>query len=144
MLTGETIRILKAHRDRQRFERQTLADVWTAGDLIAVTTVGTVVNPTSIKHELIPLIDSVEVPGEPTPDGSEPVPEALPRLTTHGLRHVAATVMLKAGVSPAVVAQKLGHSDIGTTVDRYGHLAVSDQGAANAALEAAAARGRAG
>jgi len=50
--------------------------------------------------------------------------------------------MLKDGVSPALVALKLGHSNIGTTVDRYGHLAVSDQRAANAALEAAAARGR--
>jgi site-specific recombinase XerD len=55
---------------------------------------------------------------------------------------MAATVMLKAGVSPALVALKLGHADIGTTVDRYGHLTVTDQRDANAALEAAAARGR--
>lgn len=126
MLTSTTIGILKAHRDRQRFERQALGEAWSAGDLIVTTTVGTPVTPSSVKRSLNTLIKQAGVP--PT--------------TTHGLRHMAATVMLKEGVSPALVALKLGHSDIGTTVDRYGHLAVHDQAAANAALEAAAARGK--
>jgi site-specific recombinase XerD len=125
MLTAPTISVLKAHRDRQRFQRQMLADVWSADDLIVTTTIGTVVNPSSIKRSLNSLIAQAQ----------------LPRTITHGLRHMAATVMLKAGVSPALVALKLGHSDIGTTVDRYGHLVISDQSAANAALEAAAKRG---
>lgn len=127
LLTAPTIAVLKAHRDRQRFERQKLADVWTANDLIITTTVGTVFSPANVKRSLKTLIDR----------------KSLPPVTVHGLRHMAATAMLKAGVSPALVAQKLGHSDIGTTVDRYGHLTVSDQASANAAIEAAAARGRA-
>lgn len=135
MLAAGTIRVLKAHRDRQTFERQRLADVWSAGDLIITTTIGTVANPTTVKRDLAGLIAGVVVTGESGP-------EPLPRITTHGLRHVAATTMLRAGVSPAVVAQKLGHSDIGTTVDRYGHLGVTDQTAANAAMEAAAGRER--
>ena len=40
----------------------------------------------------------------------------------------------------ALVAQKLGHTDIATTVGLYGHLTVSDQTAANAAIEAAIKR----
>lgn len=126
MLTAPTVAVLKAHRDRQRFERQQLADTWSAGDLILTTTIGSVVTPSTVKRSLNGLIAKAGVP----------------HTTTHGLRHMAATVMLKAGVSPAIVAQKLGHADIGTTVDRYGHLTVSDQTAANAALEAAAVRGR--
>lgn len=127
MLTSDTVAVLKAHRDRQRFERQALADVWTADDLIITTTVGSVVNPTSIKRSLNALIERADVP---------PV-------TTHGLRHMSATFMLKAGISPALVALKLGHADIGTTVDRYGHLTVNDQSTVNAVMEALAARGRA-
>lgn len=139
-LTSHTIRVLKAHRDRQRFARQALADVWPDNDLIVTTSVGTPYTPSSIKRDLSRLIAGVAVPGEPISDGTAAEPGALPKLTTHGLRHVAATVMLKAGVSPAVVAQKLGHSDIGTTVDRYGHLGVNDQSAANAAMERTHAR----
>ena len=126
MLTTPTIEILKAHRDRQRLERPVLGDVRRANDLIVTTTIGTPVTPSTVKRSLNALMDKAGVP----------------HVTTHGLRHMAATVMLKAGVSPALVGLKLGHSDIGTTVDLYGHLAINDQSAANAALEAAAARGR--
>ncbi len=126
LLTPTTTSVLRAHRDRQRFERQTLGQAWSAGDLIVTTTIGTPVTPSSVKRSLNSVIDKAGVPHS----------------TTHGLRHMAATVMLKHGVSPALVALKLGHSAIGTTVDLYGHLAVSDQRAANVALEHAADRGR--
>lgn len=126
LLTGPTVAVLKSHRDRQRFERQSLADVWSAGDLIVTTTIGSVVTPSNIKRDLNELIGIALVP----------------KVTTHGLRHMSATAMLKAGVSPALVALKLGHSDIGTMVDRYGHLTVSDQSAANEALEKTVARAR--
>ncbi|MDQ3524158.1 MAG: tyrosine-type recombinase/integrase, partial [Chloroflexota bacterium] len=95
-------------------------------DLVITTTVGSVVNPTTVKRSLAALIDR----------------KGLPPVTAHGLRHMAVTAMLRAGVSPAIVAQKVGHADIGTTVDRYGHLAVSDQTSANTALEAAIERAR--
>lgn len=123
-LTPTTVAILKAHRDRQRFERQRLADVWADHDLIVSTGIGTPVTPSTIKRNLNALIKAASVPG----------------VTTHGLRHQAATIMLRGGVSPALVAQKLGHTDISTTVDLYGHLTVSDQAAANAAIEAAIKR----
>lgn len=126
-LMPSTIDVLKAHRDRQRFERQRLGEDWAAGDLIIATTIGTPVTPSSVKRSLKALMKRAGVPD---------------KVTTHGLRHMAATVLLKEGVSPALVAQKLGHTNIGTTVDLYGHLTVSDQDAVNAAREAVAARGR--
>ena len=121
-LTAPTVAVLKAHRDRQAFQLRALADVWGDHDLICTTSIGTPVTPSSLKRDLRVLM----------------VRAGVPAVTTHGLRHLAATIMLRAGVSPALVALKLGHADIGTTVDRYGHLAVTDQAAANAALEAAA------
>jgi integrase len=48
--------------------------------------------------------------------------QEIKRIRMHDLRHTSATLMLQAGV-PAKVAQKrLGHADIGTTLDIYTHV----------------------
>ena len=46
----------------------------------------------------------------------------LPRLRLHDLRHTHATLMLKAGVHPKVVSERLGHANIGITLDTYSHV----------------------
>jgi integrase len=48
------------------------------------------------------------------------IAEPLPRV--HDLRHSAATLALEAGVHPKIVQAMLGHSRIGTTLDRYSHI----------------------
>jgi integrase len=45
----------------------------------------------------------------------------VPHLRLHDLRHIHATVLLKAGVHPRVVQERLGHSSIATTLDIYSH-----------------------
>lgn len=45
----------------------------------------------------------------------------LPAIKFHDLRHTAATLMLAAGVHPKVVQERLGHSQIGITMDTYSH-----------------------
>ena len=44
-----------------------------------------------------------------------------PALRMHDLRHTAATLWLAAGESIYFVQQQLGHKDIQTTIDLYGH-----------------------
>ena len=44
-----------------------------------------------------------------------------PGLRLHDLRHTAATLWLAAGESIYFVQQQLGHRDIQTTIDLYGH-----------------------
>jgi integrase len=44
------------------------------------------------------------------------------RITIHGLRHTSATLLLKAGVPPQVVQQRLGHKKIAITLDIYAHV----------------------
>ena len=48
----------------------------------------------------------------------------LPRVTTHDLRHSAATMMLAAGVPLPVIADVLGHSTMRVTADLYAHIGV--------------------
>lgn len=46
----------------------------------------------------------------------------LPRQPFHALRHAAASTMLVEGVPRRTVMEALGHSEIGTTANIYGHL----------------------
>lgn len=46
----------------------------------------------------------------------------LPIMPFHNLRHLSASLALKAGVNPKTVQQRLGHSTISLTLDTYSHL----------------------
>jgi integrase len=46
----------------------------------------------------------------------------LPAIRFHDLRHTSATLLLAAGVHPKVVQERLGHSQIGITLDTYSHV----------------------
>ncbi len=60
----------------------------------------------------------------------------VPHATPHMLRHTCATMHLRNGRHPAVVAQILGHSDVGTTMNIYSHVAMDLQEEAAELLEA--------
>ena len=50
----------------------------------------------------------------------------VPKARFHDLRHIGATILLRAGVPMPVVSRILGHSGVGITVDTYGHVVVDD------------------
>jgi integrase len=69
------------------------------------------------------------------PDGTLPDPIHISRvfkiivskaglkpIRLHDLRHTHATLMLKAGIHPKVVSERLGHANIGITMDIYSHV----------------------
>jgi integrase len=45
----------------------------------------------------------------------------LTRLRIHDLRHTAATLMLRAGIDPKVVSERLGHATVSITLDSYSY-----------------------
>ncbi|MBI4884024.1 MAG: site-specific integrase [Actinobacteria bacterium] len=55
----------------------------------------------------------------------------VPRVRLHDLRHTYATLALHAGMHPVVLAERLGHSSVATTMDLYAHVipAISRDGA---------------
>ena len=55
----------------------------------------------------------------------------LPRIRLHDLRHTYATLALGAGVHPKIVSERLGHANIGITLDCYSHClpALSEEAA---------------
>lgn len=70
-------------------------------------------------------------------DGLSPVAadrRRLPPLVVHGLRHTAATQMLRRGVPIAKVAEVLGHHSPAFTYQMYGWAVPSDAGLLDAAI----------
>ena len=57
----------------------------------------------------------------------------LPVIRLHDLRHLHATLLLKAGVPVHVVASRLGHSDPAITLRVYAHV-LDDQASQAAAV----------
>jgi integrase len=93
----ETLRVLARHRKGQAEARLAAGPQWEDHDLIIATHVGRPVMPRSLDRALAVLIEKA----------------GLPRLTSHGLRHTAATHMVR-GVRDVgelrAVADVLGHS----------------------------------
>lgn len=57
----------------------------------------------------------------------------VPKIRMHDLRHTYATIETRAGTHPKVIAERMGHASITTTLDRYTHVSTDlQQGAAEA------------
>lgn len=46
----------------------------------------------------------------------------LPVIRVHDLRHSHAALLIHMGVQPIAISQRLGHENITTTMNTYGHL----------------------
>lgn len=53
----------------------------------------------------------------------------LKRICFHNLRHTHATIMLEIGEKSKVVSEKLGHSNVSVTLDKYNHVTPNIQDA---------------
>ncbi|MCT2189130.1 MULTISPECIES: site-specific integrase [Corynebacterium] len=61
--------------------------------------------------------------------------EDFPRVTPHGLRHVAAGLMVSAGANVKVIQRELGHSSAAMTLDVYADLFDEDLEAVSSAVD---------
>ena len=50
----------------------------------------------------------------------------LSRITFHDLRHSYATGALKAGISPKVISERIGHANVGFFLQTYAHVLGND------------------
>lgn len=75
-------------------------------DLIIPTSKGTPITPRNLSRTFYGLLEQSNVP----------------KITFHDLRHTHATLMLTQGVHPKVVAERLGHADMRTTLEIYSHV----------------------
>ena len=64
----------------------------------------------------------------------------LPTMTTHDLRHTAASLAVQAGANVKTVQRMLGHTSAAMTLDVYSDLFDSDLDSVSEALDTAAGR----
>ena len=108
-----TVEILRGHAERQAKERERASGSWRESRHVFRMEMGT------------PLYG--EAPGSvlraAVRDFNEANPtKQLPPMRLHDLRHVHATLLLKAGVPVHVVAARLGHADPAITLRVYAHV----------------------
>ena len=113
------VRALQAHRFRQMQDRRRAGDRWQDRGLVFCTRWGTPIEPRNATRSFKRVLVRAE----------------LPEIRFHDLRHSCATLLLTQGVSPRVVMEILGHSQISLTMNTYSHVALELQ------REAASRRG---
>jgi integrase len=101
-----TVAALREHRKQQNAERLLMGAGWTDSDLVFCHVDGTMLHPERFTRSFSEAVRRL----------------GLPAIRLHDLRHGWATLALQAGVHPKVVQERLGHANIGITLDTYSHV----------------------
>jgi integrase len=105
-LTGLALEELGRQKARQAEELLRLGIRQTDDMHVVAQIDGQPLMPQSLTHEFSRFIAS----------------NTLPRIRFHDLRHTHATQLLASGVHPKIAQERLGHANIGTTLDLYSHV----------------------
>jgi len=111
--------LLRQHRIDREVQRLMLDKNLTEDDFVFSHTDGSPLNPSTVTHTFAKVAARA----------------GMPHLRLHDLRHIHATMLLKAGTHPRIVQERLGHSSIATTLDIYSHTVPSMQKAAAERLD---------
>ncbi|HZU66233.1 MAG TPA: site-specific integrase [Ktedonobacteraceae bacterium] len=105
-LPSFVLEVLKEHRTRQLEERLQVGSRWKDLGLVFSNAYGSYLNPSHLGTDFHKLLKKAK----------------LPMVRFHDLRHTAASLLLKMNVSPKMVQEILGHSDIEMTLGIYSHV----------------------
>jgi integrase len=105
-LPASIVVALREHKDRQLEEKRVAGERWEDSDLVFTTDRGRPLDGTVVSHRFHRVLDQA----------------GLPQRRFHDLRHSCATLLLVQGVSPRVVMDVLGHSQIAQTMNTYTHV----------------------
>ncbi len=117
-LTAAVMAELARHRTRWA-ERKLAAAEWANHDLVFCTASGSPINPSHVRRSYDRIV----------------LRAGVPDITIHGMRHTHAVSLLKEGTPVKVVAERLGHKDISTTLNVYAAAMPDMQDVAIDALE---------
>ena len=106
VLPASTWMALRHHRARQASERTNAGQKWHDGDLVFAKADGRPLEATTVSRMFHRHLEAA----------------GLPQRRFHDLRHSCATLLLVQGVSPRVVMEILGHSEVNMTLNTYSHV----------------------
>ena len=105
-LPASLVELFKVYRTDQELLRIQLGVTLNADDFVFIRADGSPINPNAVTLAFKRILKQA----------------SLRRIRLHDLRHTHATLMLTAGIHPKVVSERLGHANIGITLDIYSHV----------------------
>ncbi|TMC54240.1 MAG: site-specific integrase [Chloroflexi bacterium] len=106
VMPSTVLGVLAEHRGRQDLERDAAGPAWKEWGLVFTRPDGYPLDGTVVTHQFHRFLEQA----------------GLPQRRFHDLRHSCATLLLAQGVSPRVVMEILGHSQIALTMNTYTHV----------------------
>jgi integrase len=141
-ISPDTVAILGQHQERQITERRNAQEGYQDLDLVFASEVGTVTGYHNLRAVFLRLIAQAVIHGwqdmgvvglsEPrtyerfkellaeVPDLAKSI--AVSEIGLHGLRHTHASILIRRGLNPKVVSDRLGHTNVAFTLKTYAHL----------------------
>jgi integrase len=102
----QVIQVLIEHRERQERLHKYMGDRFPDTDFVFRSRVGTLLEPVNLYSAFKEILEKA----------------GLPNVRFHDMRHSHATMLLLMGEHPKVVQERLGHKDIGVTLNTYSHV----------------------
>jgi integrase len=105
-LPEDAVELLKQHKVKQDEERSFLGDSWTETGHVFVDELGNLLKQRGVLYIWHNIQEDADVP----------------RARLHDLRHMHVSLLIKNGVDPRTVADRVGHADPSFTLDQYSHV----------------------
>ena len=105
-LPPSAVALLTGLRIQRKEYQEKLGMEWQDSGQVFCNADGSPMSPTSLIHDFRKILKR----------------SGLPMIRFHDLRHTHATLMLKQGVHPKIVSERLGHSKVSITLDTYSHI----------------------
>ena len=118
-LSPSTVLVLREYKEKQKLDKAMLEIPVKDDDLVFSDLEGKPLLPDTVTHAWIKLVRRTGLKG----------------IRLHDARHTHASLMLKQGVHPKIVQERLGQASIQITLDTYSHVAPGLQEAAAAGFD---------
>ena len=105
-ISDSLVKILKRHKIKQIKNKMKLGEYYKDNNMVCCYEDGRLFNPKRFSAKFHELLED----------------NNLPLIRFHDLRHSHASLLVKIGIEPKVISERLGHSNIGITMDLYSHL----------------------
>ncbi len=110
-MTPEIKQILLSIRERQQEMQELMGDSYIDSGYVFTWDDGRILNPDYVSRKFSKILAA----------------NGLPHIRYHDLRHTTASLLIAKGYDIKQVSEWLGHSDIGTTANIYGHLSFENK-----------------